>query len=52
MCRARHAGGHGKYSVQVSDGGYEKMLNTLDHLVAQERARAPGGARASIEPGS
>ena len=37
---------NGKYSVQVSqDGGYEKMLNTVDHLVAQERARAPGGAQ-------
>lgn len=32
---------NGKYNVQVTqEGGYDKLLNTVDHLVAQERAAA------------
>lgn len=37
---------NGKYAVQVTEsGGYDKMLSTVDHLVAQERAALAGGAR-------
>ncbi len=37
---------NGKYTVQVTEsGGYDKMLSTVDHLVAQERAALAGGAQ-------
>jgi len=37
---------NGKYTVQVTEsGGYDKMLATVDHLVAQERAAMAGGAQ-------
>jgi len=37
---------NGKYTVQVTQtGGWEGMLNTVDHLVARERAAAAGGAQ-------
>ncbi len=35
---------NGQYKVEVSqEGGYEKMLNTVDHLVAQLRSGAAAG---------
>lgn len=38
---------NGKYTVQVGEnGGYEKMLGTVDHLVAQERLVTAGAAAA------
>ncbi len=37
---------NGKYTVQVTQaGGWEGMLNTVDHLVARERATSAGGAQ-------
>lgn len=29
---------NGKYTVTVGESGYDKMLNTVEHLIAQERA--------------
>ena len=36
---------NGQYRVEVSqEGGYDKLLNTVDHLVAQQRGAAGTGA--------
>ena len=36
---------NGKYTVSVDQRGYDAMFNTVEHLVARERAAQAGGAK-------